>query len=143
MSGRPGRSGRRPKTIEQHLADGTFRPNRHGPRPSPSGSNVVAMPVSDDEPESMPPWLTATLGPAGRQLVDDMWERYSEWNPSDLRLLRLAAEATDRGVELREAVAVAASLDDRLRLVRCERANMVVVANLLRSLVPPKPPVVS
>src|SRR4051812_1859958 len=50
VSGKRGRSGRRPLPIAEHLLRGTFRPDRHGPRPLTSGSTAPALPP----PETLP-----------------------------------------------------------------------------------------
>jgi hypothetical protein len=69
MSGMPGRSGRRPKPLADHLADGTWRRDRHGPRP------VNPAKWADVLPSTTPPsWQPdteelASLGPDGRKFL--------------------------------------------------------------------------
>lgn len=73
MSGMPGRSGRRPKPLADHLANGTYRRDRHGPRPAnaPTFAGYLAP-----APAPPPAWswtpdaeTMAALGPAGRQFL--------------------------------------------------------------------------
>jgi hypothetical protein len=74
MSGQPGRSGRRRKSLAHHVMSGTYRLDRHGPLPP----NLPAWPQT---PSSPPPWQpsaedVAGLGDAGRQFVSAMLEQY-------------------------------------------------------------------
>jgi hypothetical protein len=77
MSGMPGRSGRRRKPIADHIANGTYRPGKHGPKP-------VSLPAWPPSPLSWPqtaaqapPWqpdgaVLAALGDAGRHFLTSM-----------------------------------------------------------------------
>ena len=104
MPGVKGRSGRKPKTVEQHKADGTYRADVHGDR-----IELHLAPVPAGE---LPP--PAHLAAAGRelwvQLVDlfpasitranipglevycETWDLYQQLRP------RMAADPTDRDV---------------------------------------------
>jgi Phage terminase, small subunit len=50
MSGKPGRSGRRPLPIAIHIARGTYRPSRHGPRAVTVPAGTVPKPAALSEP---------------------------------------------------------------------------------------------
>lgn len=66
MAGRKGRSGRKPKTLEAHLRDGTFRPDRHGPRAE--AEKKVARARAGRLP-SPPAWLPAYGKTEWRRIV--------------------------------------------------------------------------
>jgi hypothetical protein len=93
MAGVKGKSGRRPLSVASHILNGTFRPDRHGPRP-------VAAPVAGATAlqADVPPMskaLTAGLGASGLTFLLDVWGRYDDWAPAHLILLRQAGELVD------------------------------------------------
>ena len=84
--------GRPPNPVELHKQRGTYRPDRHSPKP-----NVVLVPPVDTPPDPPRP-----LGPAGRALWNRIWDAGRTWiAPSDLDLVLLVAESTDERVALR------------------------------------------
>jgi hypothetical protein len=91
MSGKRGRSGRRPLPIEEHLLRGTFRADRHGPRPTISGTSAVKF----EAPASLPASALKGLGLDGAEFVQQVWAAYSGWTPGKRVLLWKAAELLD------------------------------------------------
>jgi hypothetical protein len=88
MAGKPGRSGRRMKTLANHVLTGTYRPDRHGllpadliPAPPPTG----AIPLS----------ILAGLTGRGRAFVKAYWRAVGGWTPATLVLLREAGMLVD------------------------------------------------
>ena len=77
MAGKPGRSGgwnRLP--VEQHVFRGTYRRDRHGPKPGPlSAAPVVPMPAREAEWTPRPRDV-AKLWPASKALLRAVRERY-------------------------------------------------------------------
>lgn len=102
MSGVKGRSGRRPLPLETHLLRHTFRPDRHGPRPSTEGATALQAPLPVP---LVPPTLLADLGTRGRQFVTELWNEYADWSPSNIVLLREAAEVLDLLERCRRSIA--------------------------------------
>lgn len=84
MSGVKGRSGRRPMPVSLHVMRGTYRADRHGPRPTPVMAGAVA-PQLDVPP--VPKTVLAGLGAPGREAVCDLWCRYGDWTPAQLLIL--------------------------------------------------------
>ena len=88
-------AGRKPKPLIEHLARGTYRPARHGPRPA----NVLPMPVP------VSPWTpTATdlagIGPAGLALLTRTLDTFEPTVLEGVQLLE-AARAADVLEQLR------------------------------------------
>jgi hypothetical protein len=105
MSGVKGRSGRPRKPVAEHLLKGTYRADRHGPRPGAGGAaSDSPMPIP-----RIPPALLEGLGPDGRAFVAGAWADFSgprgAWSGPDQALLRLAAEAHDTLAACRTAIA--------------------------------------
>jgi len=87
MSGKPGRSGRRPRPLADHLADGTYRPTRHGPIP------FHLRHPPEDPGWSPSPSDVAGLGEAGRQLLTTLLAPTSVNAMQGVLLLQAAATA--------------------------------------------------
>jgi hypothetical protein len=105
MAGRPGRSGRKPKSLEAHLKDHTFRPDRHAARLADfqaSRSALAMVPAPAPLPDP-PAALLDGLGPSGQAFTRELWCGY-EFTTGTLPLLRLAAEQVDRLSEARAAL---------------------------------------
>jgi hypothetical protein len=88
MSGRPGRSGRRPKSLQHHWLHGSYRRDRHGPFP-PGGVTAGPDPVLDWEPTETD---RAHLGPAGRRFLDEAMAAYLFNFSAGHTLLMMASE---------------------------------------------------
>ena len=82
-----------PEPIERLKRRGTWRADRHAPKP-----NMVLLPAADGPPDPPRP-----LGPAGRALWDQVWSAGRSWvSPgSDLDLVLLLCETMDERVALR------------------------------------------
>src|SRR5262245_10257682 len=96
--GRREGSGRKRKSIEQHLLNGTYRRSRHGPRPSSplrlatqGATAVILEPVVGPAPA----WILDGLAEPGRRLVTDAWQVFEGWSGAEQVLLRQAARALD------------------------------------------------
>lgn len=90
MAGKPGRSGRKPKPLELHLLQGTFRADRHGtgqPRPA----TQIPSPAKSLKGEALAEWdrITALLAESNCVTEFDRgaltaycieWARYIEAN---------------------------------------------------------------
>ena len=102
MAGVKGRSGRKRKSLEAHILEGTWRPDRHGPRPSSfSGNNVLSLPqASSIEP---PAELLAGLGDTAAAYVRTV---FADFEPSKTEqfVLRSAAESLDRAIAIRACI---------------------------------------
>lgn len=98
---RPG-AGRKPMTPAERLLRGTWRPDRHGPRPPIIPTPSTPTPVADAaaEPSTPPPHLSPTAAAWWRHVV-------AGWAPDHhhLLLLRLACEALDQAEAARAVVA--------------------------------------
>jgi len=92
--GGPG-SGRIPRPVEEHVARGTFRRDRHG------DGKVVSLPPSPAAPPAAPSGL--------RRASRDLWTRYvtayDGWGPYEFMLLEQALRAGDRAADCRRRVA--------------------------------------
>jgi hypothetical protein len=93
MSGVKGRSGRKPLPVALHLARGTYRRDRHGPKPVTTAGALALQPAVDVPP--MPKAVLAGLGERGRALVADLWCRWEDWQPETLVLLHEAGTVAD------------------------------------------------
>jgi hypothetical protein len=105
MAGRVGRSGRPRKPLLDHIRDGTYRFDRHGPLPADlpaSGSAVVAFPVPTPPP-AVPDDLLAGLKDAGRALVEQLWKDY-QFSTATTPLLHELGRQADRLAEARTAL---------------------------------------
>lgn len=98
MSGKPGRSGRRKKSLADHVREGTYRPDRHGPLPPVVPGNVVPMPASSGPG----PAFLEQLGPRGKVFAEACLER-SDFSPPGLVLLEEAARLLDELERVRGA----------------------------------------
>src|SRR4029453_18563408 len=89
MAGKAGRSGRRPLSIEHHLAAGTYRRDRHGPKPA----RVAVAQFPAVEPVPAP--LVADLDAAGGAFVAAFWREYKDWTAPQQLLLTRAGQLVD------------------------------------------------
>ena len=101
MAGVKGRSGRRPKPVALHLLAGTYRADRHGPRPAAAGSSALSMAHVDPLPKT----LLAGLHDPGRAFVVSLWTTYGSWSVGDTVLLHQAALLVDRLSEYQKILA--------------------------------------
>lgn len=88
MAGKKGRSGGSNRIpVAVHIARGTYRASRHGPRPL---ATVLPMPAAVE------PWTPTdtALGPAGRALLSRVMERY-ECSVTEGEILLEAARCAD------------------------------------------------
>ncbi len=106
MSGKPGRSGRKPLPIALHLARGTFRADRHGARLAASRAAASAAPAVLGP---IPPKLLEGLDDPGRQFLADKWLELGRQNAavdaSATALLRLGATLIDDAAVTRRDLA--------------------------------------
>jgi hypothetical protein len=94
MAGQPGRSGGHNRLdAAEHLRRGTFRPSRHGARPT--GPALPPPPPVPDGPEPVPAALLEGLTARGRAFVEQCWDTYSGWSPASLALLHEAGRLLD------------------------------------------------
>jgi hypothetical protein len=94
MAGKRGRSGRRPLPVATHLLRGTFRADRHGPRPvMTAGSAALTLPVAPVTP--VPAAVVEGLQAPGLAFVLDVWIHYGDWSPAAVALLRQAGQVVD------------------------------------------------
>jgi phage terminase small subunit len=141
MSGVKGKSGRRPLSLVQHVARGTYRRDRHGPLPSGGRATVLGNTVLQLPTTAPSPADALTTAASGAEFVARTLAEFEEWLPGDLVLLRLAGEAFDRVLELRVKIA-ASGVIVRVRggqagpnpLLRHERAAVASFAGLLKQL---------
>jgi len=135
MAGKPGRSGRRPLPVALHLAKGTYRADRHGPKPAVSGALALAPAVPP-----MPKTLVAGLREPGLRYVADIWAAYADIGPADVAVLHEAGAAVDLLHDLEVAIAAGGSVVDDagvpvanplLRVQRQTRAALVMLINKL------------
>jgi len=75
-----------------HIVRGTYREDRHGPRPTAAVVGALALQV--DVPP-VPKVAIKGLGEPGVSFVLDLWARYEAWAPAKLRLLHEAGAVTD------------------------------------------------
>ena len=92
MAGKKGRSGRRAMPAAWHIVRGTYRADRHGPRPGPVVMGATALQV---EVPPIPKAVLAGLSEPGVSFVLDVWSRYGDWAPEKLVLLRQVGAVTD------------------------------------------------
>jgi len=92
MSGVKGRSGRKPMPAAWHILRGTYRPDRHGPRPGPVVVGATALQVAVPP---VPKGVLAGLAAPGRELACALWERYDDWTPGQLSLLHEVGVVAD------------------------------------------------
>ena len=92
MAGVKGRSGRKPLSVALHLARGTYRPDRHGPRPAP----VVMGAVAPQPRIELPPKAVLDgLAETGLSFVLALWQRYESWTPAQEVVLHEVGAAVD------------------------------------------------
>ena len=127
---RPG-AGRKPLSIEQHLARNTYRADRHAHR-------LPAALQAEPGPSLAGEWsaVLAGLGEGGRALVAAHLTGMDDWSPRDLALLRQASEARDVQVALQavidaEGVVVAGKPHPALRAERQAGAAVVTALRCL------------
>jgi hypothetical protein len=135
MSGKKGRSGRKPMGLALHLAHGTYRADRHGPKPATVGALAPAvLPI--------PKGLLLGLGECGRGFVAAVWVDYEDFPAGDLPVLHEAGAAVDLLRDLEVAIATAGGavvvdddgrqvLNPMLRAQRQTRATLVQLLNKL------------
>jgi hypothetical protein len=92
MAGVKGRSGRKPLSAAAHLLRGTFRPDRHGPRPVTAGATALQAPACVP---AVPSAVVDGLGERGLSFVLEVWSDYGEWTPASMVLLRQAGQVLD------------------------------------------------
>jgi hypothetical protein len=102
MAGKKGRSGRPRLSIEHHLAHGTFRRDRHGPRP-PRGAVAIAIFPAPPDADTTPEQLLEGLAAAGTAFARATHSEYRNWSTPDLLLLRQAAQLVDLEQRSRES----------------------------------------
>jgi hypothetical protein len=119
MAGMPGRSGGHNRlSAAEHVLRGTYRKDRHGPRPARA---AAATPMTDGS-EPVPALVTEGLGEHGRRFVKAVWCEYDNWSHPELTLLRAAArtvddyEAAPDAHERRQAAKLLAALIAQLKL---------------------------
>ena len=106
MAGLPGRSGGHNKiSIEEHLARGTYRQDRHGPR----DSDRVVM-VTRAERQRVLKGLT----PGARVVASRLLASYGNWNAAMFEVLRAYALSCDR-LEQLQAVGTSPALHSEVR----------------------------
>src|SRR5436190_687768 len=95
MSGMPGRSGRRRQPVEHHIAMGSYRPGKHGPRPAVG--LVAAWPQAADPPPAWTPDAAAlaALGDAGRAFLVGMLDENTVDRAQGMLLLEAARVLDD------------------------------------------------
>jgi len=136
MSGKKGRSGRKPLSLALHIARGTYRRDRHGPKPATSG----ALALAPDVPK-IPKALLDGLRERGRDFVADVWVAYEDFPRGDQAVLHEAAGCVDLLHDLEGAIAAGGAVvvagDGRqvpnplLRVQRQTRATLVQLLNKL------------
>lgn len=100
MAGKAGRSGRRRLSVAHHLAHGTYRKDRHGPKPARAAVAIFpAPPAADDTPEQ----LVAGLEAGGGRFVRACWAEYRGWSAPQRLLLQRAGQLVDLEQRAREA----------------------------------------
>lgn len=143
MPGVAGRSGRRRKPLAVHLAQGSYRPDRHGPLPESRGSLAVLPVVTHRDPAPRDVrHLVSGLARAQQTLARRLVTEYQGWSPTDLLLLRLALEALDRRDDCRRQIASDGIVVKGARggshphpLLRQERAAAAFAAATFRALI--------
>ncbi len=159
MAGVKGRSGRKPKPLQEHVLSGTYRRDRHGPLPpamratvlqgpgaSTVGATALSMPApSIPAPVEPPAALLEGLSAEGTDLVRSMFAEF-EFGPAEQPILRAAAEAIDRVAETRKLIAADGVLLTSTRgtryahpLLRHERAAVAQFLAAMRQLGMPAP----
>jgi hypothetical protein len=118
MSGKAGRSGRRPKSVEAHLQAGTYRPHRHGPRPATVAAPTAWQPAAEE---------LEGLGDEGQRFLTRMLAEY-DYSGVEGVLLIQAAHTLD-GLLAWRAAATTDKQSARLTL-----AHTKVLAQLLAQL---------
>ena len=108
---RPG-AGRKPKPLSQHLADGTWRVHRHGPRPI-AGATVLQMPAAAVEEWTPDPAEVAALSPRAQRWLSATLELYGVDHVEGLQLMEALRclsrlEAIETAVAARGLVSLAA-----------------------------------
>jgi hypothetical protein len=119
-------------SLAEHELRGTVRADRHL-RPVPLAPAALARTARRR--------LLAGLGDEGRRFAAAMADRYGDWSPGDLALLRRAAETEDRLAALTAAIAADGAVVAAGRAGKREhalaarvRAELRTLALLLRSL---------
>ena len=103
MSGKPGRSGRRPKPVALHVLQGTLRPNdRHAGLVTATAPMATA---SDEISRKTAARIGCNLGPSGKRLVRNMVRDHENWSAVDLETLRRAGRSLDVIERLDAAIA--------------------------------------
>ena len=78
--------------VSWHIVHGSYRADRHGPRPVAAVAGATALQV--DVPP-LPAALASGLRERGLQLVLDLWAKYEDWQPEKLVVLHEAGAVTD------------------------------------------------
>src|SRR5687767_7544103 len=98
MAGKPGRSGgHNRRSIAEHIAAGTYRKDRHGPKPA----RVAAFPATA-APE-VPGVALEGLREPGHAFVTRCWAEYRDWSAPQLLLLQRAGQLVDLETSARDA----------------------------------------
>jgi hypothetical protein len=103
MAGRAGRSGRKRLSVAVHLARGTYRPDRHGPRPGPP-SLEAGTPLQGSVIPPIPEELLQGLDSPGREYLAELWATY-QWPAPKQLLLRMMGDLVNERARAREAIA--------------------------------------
>ena len=88
--------------VALHLARGTFRADRHGPRPVPVVAGAVAPQLAVP---ALPKAIVTGLREPGCSFVAAVWARYGDWSPTDQVVLREVGLAVDTLDDLSHALA--------------------------------------
>jgi len=86
-------AGRPKKPLEAHKRAGTFRADRHGPRPAVVGA--LAMAPAVNVAQAPPATLLAGLGESGVRFLRSAYADFEQIGNMEGEVLRVAAEAYD------------------------------------------------
>ena len=113
MAGVKGRSGRKPLPVALHLARGTYRKDRHGPRPGPAVVGATALQLAVP---ALPKAIVGGLRSPGLSFVAAVWAKYDDWNPSDQVVLHEVGLAVDTLDDISHALSEVDQAGPRLDL---------------------------
>ena len=102
------------------MARGTYRADRHGPRPTAAVVGATALQL--DVP-ALPKAIVAGLRSPGLSFVAAVWAKYGDWSPSDQVVLHEVGLAVDTLDDLSQALAEADQEDPRQDLFPTARPS--------------------